>query len=71
MYKTVRGILYPDGKVELSEGKESFAHPVEVMVTILGENLQKESEALSDLGDYSTQLTSYEERLAKGEIRWK
>lgn len=71
MYRTLRGILYPGGKVELSEEKTVFDHPVEVMVTILGENLQKETEALYEMGDYLAQLMSYEERLARGEIQWK
>ena len=71
MYKTLRGILYPDGKVDLSEEKAAFEHPVKVMVTILGENLQKETETLYEVGDYLAQLTSYEERLARGEIQWK
>ena len=71
MYRTLRGILYPDGKVDLPEEKKTFDHPVEVMVTILGENFQKETETLSTIGDYLKQLTSYEEKLAKGEIQWK
>ena len=71
MYKTLRGILYPDGKVDLSREKAVFEHPVEVMVTILDENLREETQILYEMGDYLTQLTSYEEKLAKGEIRWK
>ena len=71
MYRTLRGILYPDGRVEIPEEKRVLDHPVEVMVTILGENFQKETETLSMMGDYLKQLTSYEEKLAKGEIQWK
>ena len=71
MYRTLRGILYPDGKIELSEEKKVLDRPLEVMVTILGENFQEETETLSGMGDYLKQLTSYEEKLAKGEIQWK
>jgi len=71
MYRTLRGILYPNGKIELPEEKEVLDHPVKVMVTILGESFQKETEVLSGMGDYLEQLTSYEEKLAKGDIRWK
>ena len=71
MYRTLRGVLYQDGKIELPEEKEVLEHPVKVMVTILGENFQKETETLSGMGDYLKQLTSYEEKLAKGNIQWK
>ncbi len=64
-YKTLEGVLYPDGKIELPPD-ELPERPMRVMVTILGEA----EEGVSDLGDYLTQLTDYEERLSRGEIHW-
>lgn len=71
MYRTWRGILYPDGKIEIRERNASFDRPVAVMVTILEDEFQKEMKNLSEVGEYSRQLMSYEERLANGEIQWK
>lgn len=65
-FKTVQGILSPDGKLTLSN--ESLPdHPVPVMVTLL----EHDDESLSDLGDYQPQLADYEDRLARGEIQWQ
>jgi hypothetical protein len=66
-YKTVEGVLHADGKVTLPAA-ELPSHSVRVMVTFLepGEEL-----ALSEPGDYLTTLTDYEERLARGEVRWQ
>jgi hypothetical protein len=64
VYKTLDGVLYPDGKVELPPN-ELPDRPVRVMVTILGD--VEVEEELADLGDYLEQLTDYEERLARGE----
>ena len=67
MYKTISGILTPDGKLSLKEGKLPNS-PVEVMVTILSTLSEQD---LSDIGDYNEKLIEYEEKLAKGRIRWK
>jgi hypothetical protein len=66
-YKTVEGVLHPDGKVILPD-KELPDHPVRVMVTILEAS---EEALLAELGDYQEKLTEYEDRLARGEIRWQ
>lgn len=65
-FKTVEGVLHPDGKVTLPD-EELPDRPVRVMVTIL-ESTQ--GAALSDVGDYHEKLRDYEERLARGEIQW-
>jgi hypothetical protein len=66
-YKTLAGVLHPDGTVTLPP-TELPDHPVRVMVTIM----EAEDEAgLSEPGDYLAQLADYEERLARGEIRWQ
>ena len=66
-YRTLEGVLHPDGKVTLPAA-ELPDRPVRVMVTIL----EPEDEgALSEPGDYLETLTDYEERLARGEIRWQ
>jgi hypothetical protein len=67
MYKTVNGILTPDGKLTL-ENDSIPEFPVEVMVTFVKPFSDLD---LSDIGDYSENLTSYEEKLANGEISWK
>ena len=67
IYKTLEGVLHPDGKMMLPP-EEIPAHPVRVMVTFL-EN--SEETALADLGDYLKSLTDYEDRLARGEIQWQ
>jgi predicted DNA-binding antitoxin AbrB/MazE fold protein len=69
MYKTVTGVLKPDGKIELSEGHPP-KQPVKVLITFVDESLQEMAQ-LSELGDYLQQLEAYEELLAKGEIRWQ
>jgi hypothetical protein len=66
-YRTLEGVLHPDGKVTLSPA-ELPGHPVRVMVTILEPD---EETALADMGDYLEKLTDYEERLARGEIQWQ
>ncbi len=66
-YKTVEGILHPDGTVRLPP-EELPDHAVKVMITIL----ERDEEAmLSEPGDYLNQLSDYEERLARGEIQWQ
>lgn len=67
MYKTVNGILTPDGKLIL-ENESIPDFPFEVMVTFVKPSSDPD---LSDIGDYSEKLISYEEKLAKGEISWK
>jgi hypothetical protein len=66
-YKTLAGILHPDGKIHLPQ-EQLPGHAVRVLVTILEE---EEDQKLSELGDYLEQLTDYEERLARGEIHWQ
>ena len=66
-YKTVEGVLHPDGTVTLPR-EELPDHAVEVMITILERG---EETVLSEPGDYLSQLTDYEERLARGEIQWQ
>ena len=67
MYKTADGILTPDGKLTLKNGTIP-KFPMEVLVTFLKPFSETD---LSDIGDYNEKLISYEEKLAKGEIRWK
>ena len=67
IYKTLEGVLSPDGRVTLPPD-EMPEHPVRVMVTILDSG---EEEALWEVGDYLDQLTNYEDRLARGEIQWR
>ena len=62
IYKTLEGVLNPDGRVILPE------HSVRVMVTILESG---EEAALSKVGDYLDRLPDYEERLAQGKIQWQ
>jgi len=53
----------------LTFGKNSMLEfPVEVMVTFVKPFSEPD---LSEIGDYSEKLISYEEKLAKGEISWK
>lgn len=59
-YKTLEGLLQPDGKVLLPRG-DLPDHPVRVLVTIVGDNPE---ELLAEPGDYLERLTDYEERLA-------
>lgn len=66
-YKTLEGILHPDGRLTLSPD-ELPEHPVRVMVTLLEDGGEAE---LSELGDYLDQLTDYEDRLARGEVQWQ
>jgi len=70
MYKTLKGTLSPDGRIDI---KENWLpdHPVKVMVTFLEDLQSPEEISLTELGDYLQELESYEERLAKGDIRWK
>jgi hypothetical protein len=67
VYKTVEGILHPDGTVRLSPA-DLPSQPVRVMVTILDPD---EETMLTPPGDYLAHLTDYEERLARGEIQWR
>jgi hypothetical protein len=66
-YRTVQAVLHPDGRVTLPPA-ELPDHPVQVMITILEGD---EDASLSEPGDYLERLTEYEERLARGEIRWQ
>jgi hypothetical protein len=66
-FKTLEGVLHPDGTLTLPK-EELPAHAVRVMVTIL-EAINDAS--LAEVGDYCEQLRDYEERLARGEIRWQ
>jgi hypothetical protein len=66
-YKTVEGVLHPDGRVTLPPD-ELPEHPVRVMVTLLEDGGEAE---LSELGDYLDHLTDYEERLERGEVQWQ
>ena len=65
-YKTIEGVLHPDGKVILPQ-EELPDHPIWVIVTIL----EDEQALLIELGNYLEQLTDYEDRLAQGEIQWQ
>ena len=69
MLKTVKGIIRPNGKIDLDDF-EIPKFPIRVIVTILDEDLSKESK-LSEVGDYLEQLENYEEALAKGQVQWK
>ena len=69
MLKTVKGIIRPNGKIDLDDF-EIPQFPIRVMVTILDEDLSKESK-LSEVGDYLERLENYEEALAKGQVQWK
>ena len=66
-HKTVEAILQPDGHILLPR-EELPNQPVRVMVTFLD---QENETGLSEPGDYLEQLTDYEERLARGEIKWQ
>lgn len=66
-YRTLEGVLHPDGKVTLSPA-ELPGRPVRVMVTILEPDEETE---LSEAGDYLDKLTEYEEKLGRGEIQWQ
>jgi hypothetical protein len=66
-FKTVEGVLHPNGMLTVPQ-QELPDHPVRVMVTLLG---AADDAALAELGDYNERLTDYEERLARGEIRWQ
>jgi len=69
MLKTVKGIIRPNGKIDLDDF-EIPQFPIRVIVTILDENLSKERK-LSEVGDYLKQLENYEKALAKGQVQWK
>jgi len=38
---------------------------------LTGDEVERESAQLSDVGDYADALADYEERLARGEIQWE
>src|SRR5262249_22844024 len=67
IYRTLEGVLQPDGKVTLAQATLP-PRPVRVLVTILED---VEDQSLSEMGDYLQQLTDYDERLARGEIQWQ
>ncbi len=66
-YRTLEGVLHPDGKVTLAPA-DLPGRPVRVMVTILE---PEEETELSDVGDYLEKLSEYEKKLARGEIQWQ
>jgi hypothetical protein len=66
-YRTLAGVLHPDGRVSLPD-EDLPDHPVQVMVTLLEPD---EATSLAQPGDYLQQLSDYEERLARGDIRWQ
>ena len=66
-YRTIEGILRPDGMLQLP-ASELPDKPVRVMVTLLEDDAEA---SLAELGDYSNQLSEYEEKLARGEIQWQ
>ncbi len=66
-YKTMETTLQPDGRVVLSR-EELPDHPLRVMITFLEAD---EAARLLEVGDYGEHLLDYEERLARGEIRWQ
>jgi hypothetical protein len=66
-FRTVEGVLHPDGTLALPK-EELPDHAVRVMVTLLEAT---DDAALAEVGDYNEQLRDYEERLARGEIRWQ
>jgi len=70
MLTTVRGWMRRDGRVELEDGRAPD-HDTPVLVTFLEDDFEGESARLSALGDYAGTLSDYEERLARGEIKWK
>jgi hypothetical protein len=67
IYKTLEGVLHPDGKLTLPP-TELSDHPVRVLVTILA---SVQETGLPETGDYLERLTEYEEGLARGRIVWQ
>jgi hypothetical protein len=67
IYKAVEGVLFPDGRLTMP-GESLPAQPVRVMVTLLED---RDDADLASVGDYSDQLASYEERLARGDVQWQ
>lgn len=65
MKKTLTTILHPDGKVDLPAYQKP-QHPIKVKLTFLEDGLDD-----AELGDYLAELENYEEKLARGDIRWK
>lgn len=65
--RTIEAVLHPDGRIALA-AEALPDHPVRVAITFLEESGEA---ALSEENDYLEQLTEYEERLARGEIRWQ
>jgi hypothetical protein len=66
-YKTVQGVLHPNGTLSLT-AEDMPDHAVPVMVTIMESD---EVESPVDPWGYLTTLMDYEERLARGEIKWQ
>ncbi|OHB74398.1 MAG: hypothetical protein A2W17_03915 [Planctomycetes bacterium RBG_16_41_13] len=69
MLKTVKGIMKPDGKIDL-DNFELPRFPVRVMVTILDKDVLYD-EKLREIGDYLAKLEDYEDQLSQGLIQWK
>lgn len=65
--KTICGTLTPDGHLTVSKDDLPL-EPVSVMVTLLPRSAET---FLSEVGDYRASLCDYEERLARGEIKWQ
>ena len=68
IYKTLEGVLSPDGHVSLPPGGAPSAFSPRD-----GHNIgeQRRGCALSEVGDYLDRLKDYEEQLARGEIQWQ
>ena len=66
-YKTFTAVLGPDGRVTLPD-EAVPTKSVRVLITILEDDQEA---ALTAIGDYAECLSDYEQRLARGEIRWQ
>lgn len=67
MFPTYEGVLHPDGTVQLTQDRLP-GRAVRVLVTLLE---SEDDSSLSEPGDYLERLEDYEDRLARGEIRWQ
>lgn len=69
MLKTVRGWIRRDGRLDLEDGGAPD-HDTPVLVTFLEDEGEADTARLAEIGDYADTLAEYEDRLARGEIRW-
>jgi len=69
MLRTFRGWIRKDGRVELEEDRIPD-HDAPVLVTFLEDDFEGERARLTALGDYASDLSDYEDRLARGEVEW-